>query len=437
MHNKIRPIILPTVDNQNSRMEFHCRYFSADMYKLIFITIVVIVIIFSSDIDNWIQRQTPQTHHDNTTVWKDSMKRFKMMLWNQSATKGSNMDSFHEKREEEFDDTDTKRNSSKYKNVLIMASTRTGSSFVGDIFNQHGESMFYLYEPLHHVRKSKNATGPPIEELHRDVIRALFQCDFSLLEKFIHPPPKNHITNALFRRESSLALNEKPVCTRHPCGPLNLTLASESCLSRQHHTIKTISLQKLDILQPLMDDPNMDFKIIQLIRDPRAIIASRMEAFSDYKMWKAWAQSGKVPEDNESVMDIKKYCTQIKFDAELGFSQTRWLNDRYKLVRYEDVTSQPLRKAEEMYNFTGIPFNSRVSKWISRNTQKTDHKIYSTQRNASEQADKWRKAFPFTLAQVVQKVCEPAMKLFGYKSVGNEKTLRDLSFSLTEEELFD
>lgn len=45
LHNRIRPIKVLIVDNQNSRMDIHCRYFSVNEYKLIFMTIVVLVII--------------------------------------------------------------------------------------------------------------------------------------------------------------------------------------------------------------------------------------------------------------------------------------------------------------------------------------------------------------------------------------------------------
>ncbi|XP_015260712.1 PREDICTED: carbohydrate sulfotransferase 3-like [Cyprinodon variegatus] len=341
-------------------------------------------------------------------------------------------------------------NNSSYTNILIMTSTRTGSSFVGNIFNHHGETMFYLFEPLWHVSKSRKANRTLLEELYRNVLWTLFRCDFSLLELFIDPPPKKHVTSSLYHRDSSRALCETPVCTRYciysfilyhcnspHCGPLNLTLASESCLSRKHHVIKTVRLQQLDLLQPLIEDPDLQLKIIQLVRDPRAIVASRMVAFSTYNKWKYWAQHGKVPEDDEGMKGIREYCSHLQFNAKLGLSRPTWLKSHYMLVRYEDITQQPLKKAEEMYNFTGIPFNSQVREWILNNTQKSDNNIYSSQRNSSEQADKWRKKFPFKLAQVVQQVCEPAMKLFGYKLVSNQETLANLSISLTEEKVFN
>lgn len=228
-------------------------------------------------------------------------------------------------------------------------------------------------------------------------------------------------------------------CKTRRCGPLNLTQASESCLSKDHHTIKTVRVRQLDTLRPLAEDPRLDLRVIQLVRDPRAILASRMVAFSSkYQTWKAWAQDGEVPEDDEEVKRLKGNCDNIRMSAEVGLSRPAWLRRRYMLVRYEDIARYPMQKAEEMYKFTGIPFSPQAREWILRNTQTTQEAsgVYSTQKNSSEQAEKWRFSIPFKLAQVVQKVCGPTMTLFGYKFVANEKTLLNKSISLLEEKLF-
>lgn len=228
-------------------------------------------------------------------------------------------------------------------------------------------------------------------------------------------------------------------CKTRRCGPLNLTLASESCLSKRHHAIKTVRVRQLETLQPLVEDPRLDVRVIQLVRDPRAILASRMVAFSSkYQTWKAWAQDGQVPEDDEEVKRLKGNCDHIRMSAEVGLSRPRWLRNRYMLVRYEDIARYPMQKAEEMYRFTGIPFSPQAREWILKNTQTTQEAsgIYSTQKNSSEQAEKWRFSIPFTLAQVVQRVCGPTMQLFGYRLVNDEKTLMNKSISLLEEKQF-
>ncbi|XP_015251010.1 PREDICTED: carbohydrate sulfotransferase 3-like isoform X1 [Cyprinodon variegatus] len=434
-------------------------------YAVVFIFVVALVIIekesniLSRVSDKLIQRQTPQltSQKDNDTAPRSSVDLLELLLAQQPPATNNKSDFIEKEKVDEMEHVSSQRNSGGRKHVLLMASTRTGSSFVGEFFNQHGETMFYLFEPLWHVERmlataAEGTNGTLLPGIYRDILQALFLCDFSPLEKFISPSPKNHVTPDLFRRESSLSLCEEPVCTPvvkdvieryhckiRQCGPLNLTLASESCLSKQHHAIKAVRVRQLDTLRPLMEDLRLDITVIQLVRDPRAILASRMVAFSSkYKTWKAWAQDGQVPENDEEVKRLKGNCDQVRVSAELGLSKPNWLKGRYLLVRYEDIARYPMQKAEEMYKFTGIPFSSQAREWILRNTQTTEEAsgIYSTQKNSSEQAEKWRIKIPFTLVQVVQKVCGPTMKLFGYKFVEDEKTLINKSISLLEDKQF-
>nr|XP_020460908.1 carbohydrate sulfotransferase 3 [Monopterus albus] len=344
------------------------------------------------------------------------------------------------------------------KHILLLATTRTGSSFVGEFFNQQGNDMFYLFEPLWHVERmltlengGTNATAAA--KAYRDVLQQLFLCDFSLLESFIDPLPVDHITNALFRRASSSSLCENSVCSpfikgvfepyhcrTRRCGPLNLTMASESCLKKEHRAIKSVRVRQLETLRPLAEDPRLDVKFIQLVRDPRAVLASRMVAFAaKYRNWKQWAMDGEVPIDDDGVKNLKGNCDNIRMSAEIGLRQPLWLGRRYMLVRYEDIARFPMRKAKEMYRFTGIPFTPRVKSWILRNTQasKGASGVYSTQKKSSEQVEKWRFTLPFKIAQAVQKVCGQTLKLFGYKFVSSEEMLTNKSISLIEDKVFN
>lgn len=344
------------------------------------------------------------------------------------------------------------------KHILLLATTRTGSSFVGEFFNRQVDNMFYLFEPLWHVEKMLTLEGGGTNATvaagaYRDVLRQLFLCDFSLLEGFVDPPPVDHVTAALFRRESSISLCEESVCSpfvkgvfepyhcrSRRCGPLNLTLASQSCLRKEHRVIKSVRVRQLETLRPLAEDPRLDVRFIQLVRDPRAVLASRMVAFeAKYRNWKEWAASGDVPLDDDEVRKLKGNCDNIRMSAEIGLRRPAWLRGRYMLVRYEDIARFPMSKAAEMYRFAGIPFTPKAKAWIQRNTQasKKSSSVYSTQKNSSEQVEKWRFSLPYKLAQVVQSVCGPTLKLFGYKIVSSEEMLMDKTVSLIEDKVFN
>ena len=185
----------------------------------------------------------------------------------------------------------------------------------------------------------------------------------------------------MFRRGSSRSLCEDPVCTplvkkvfeKYPCknrrcGLLNMTLAAEACRRKEHMAIKAVRIRQLEFLQPLAEDPRLDLRVIQLVRDPRAVLASRMVAFADkYETWKKWLAKGQDQLREEEVQRLKGNCESIRQSAELGLRQPAWLRGRYMLVRYEDVALRPLQKAQEMYRFAGIPLTPQVEDWIQKN----------------------------------------------------------------------
>ncbi|XP_053547994.1 carbohydrate sulfotransferase 3 [Bombina bombina] len=342
---------------------------------------------------------------------------------------------------------------SQRRHILLMATTRTGSSFVGEFFNQQG-NIFYLFEPLWHIERTvsfesigSNAVGSAI--VYRDVLQQLLLCDLHILENFISPPPENHLTRFMFRRGSSKSLCEEPVCTpfvkkmfekyhckNRRCGPLNMTLAMEACMKKDHIAIKAVRIHQLEYLRTLVEDPRLDMRIIQLVRDPRAVLASRMVAFSGkYESWKKWALEGAAPIREDEVQKLRGNCESIRTSAELGLRQPSWLRGRYMLIRYEDIARSPLQKAKEMYKFAGVTMTPQVEEWIIKNTQASQdgNGIYSTQKNSSEQFDKWRLSIPYKLAQVVQDVCKPGMELFGYKLANDAEMLTNRSISLLEE----
>lgn len=268
------------------------------------------------------------------------------------------------------------------RHVLLMATTRTGSSFVGEFFNQQG-NIFYLFEPLWHIERTvsfepggANAAGSAL--VYRDVLKQLFLCDLYVLEHFISPLPEDHLTQYMFRRGSSRSLCEDPVCTpfvkkvfekyhckNRRCGPLNVTLAAEACRRKEHMALKAVRIRQLEFLQPLAEDPRLDLRVIQLVRDPRAVLASRMVAFAGkYETWKKWLAEGQDRLREEEVQRLRGNCESIRLSAELGLRQPAWLRGRYMLVRYEDVARRPLQKAREMYHFAGIPLTPQVEDWI-------------------------------------------------------------------------
>ncbi|XP_028915051.1 carbohydrate sulfotransferase 1 [Ornithorhynchus anatinus] len=353
-------------------------------------------------------------------------------------------------------------NFSRKTHLLILATTRSGSSFVGQLFNQHLD-VFYLFEPLYHVQSTlipRLAQGRSPSDRRvmlgasRDLLRSLYDCDLYFLENYIKPPPVNHTTDRVFRRGASRALCSPPVCAAsgppatppleegecvRRCGLLNLTLAAEACRERGHVAIKTVRVPEVGDLRALVEDPRLNLKVIQLVRDPRAILASRSETFRDtYRLWRVWDGTGRKPY-NLDVTQLTTVCEDFWNSVSAGLSRPPWLKGRYMLVRYEDLARHPGRKTGEIYDFLGIPLDSHVERWIQNNTRgdgaSAKHK-YGTVRDSAATAEKWRFRLSYEIVTFAQHACRQVLAQLGYRLATSEEELRNLSVSLVEDRDF-
>ncbi|XP_057691976.1 carbohydrate sulfotransferase 1-like isoform X2 [Corythoichthys intestinalis] len=327
------------------------------------------------------------------------------------------------------------------KHILLFATTRSGSSFTGQLFNQHSD-IFYMFEPLYHVQQAfTNSSGRVRRTLgrrallgaYRDLLLNLYQCHLHFLESYIHPQPLDHLTNSFFRRSSSHALCTPPVCPEggdgvpteegwcsKKCGVLNLTLASISCLSRRHVAIKTVRIPEVKDLRTLAEDPRLNLKIIHLFR-----------------AWKIWNATGRQPRYVD-LTQITSTCEDMAGSARTGLRRPAWLQGRYFLVRYEDLAIDPKGKAAELYQFIGLEAEDRVLAWISRNTNGNSSAPaewsykYSTSRDSRSTAESWRLRLGYDIVRTVQTLCNDTLALLGYRPVFSETQLRNLTYSLVE-----
>ncbi|XP_076841240.1 carbohydrate sulfotransferase 1 isoform X2 [Brachyhypopomus gauderio] len=341
------------------------------------------------------------------------------------------------------------------KHILLFSQTRTGSSFTGQLFNQHPE-IFYMFEPLYHIQKIFSDGSSPKQQArdrallgaYRDLLLNLYTCDLSFLEDYIQPEPKNHMTASFFRRSSSHALCSPPVCLgasekedrpeevwcNRKCRTLNLTLASLACQSRSHVAIKTVRFPLVKDLRTLIEDPRLDLKIVHLVRDPRAVLASRMATFSDqYRSWKIWNATNHQPRHMDLSL-INKMCKDMDHSVLTGLQNPDWLRGRYLLLRYEDLALNPEDKTKEIYKFLGLDLDPRVLTWIAQNTNSTNKWNYkfSTSRDSRTTLQRWRLQLSFDIVRSMQSLCSTSFALLGYRKVQSMAELRNTTLSLVE-----
>ncbi|CAI9596092.1 unnamed protein product [Staurois parvus] len=331
--------------------------------------------------------------------------------------------------------------------LLILSSWRSGSSFVGQIFSQHPK-VFYLMEPAWHVWVSMFQNSAKVLHMAvRDLVRSVFLCDMSVFDAYM---PKQRNVSTLFQWATSRALCTDPACKiferdhitnesscKTVCGKYPFDNIEQVCSMYSHVVIKEVRFFDLKVLYPLLNDPSLNFKVIHLVRDPRAVAKSREQSRKAFMR-----DNGIVLNTNGTKVDDIKYeviqeiCrSHVQIYETATYKAPSFLKDRYMLVRYEDVVQEPLKEIMQMYEFAHLQLTPKLKKWIHNITHgqspgNRKEAFVITSRNAANVSQAWRNILSFEKVKKIQNVCKGAMKMLGYLPVDSMSEQEDLSIDV-------
>ncbi|XP_068105418.1 carbohydrate sulfotransferase 4-like [Hyperolius riggenbachi] len=325
--------------------------------------------------------------------------------------------------------------------VLIISSWRSGSSFLGQIFNHH-EDVFYLFEPGHSVwMKFRKQSVELLNYLVRDLFHSLFTCDVSPLRQYLSKGGKS-ISEMGFFAESR-ALCSPPSCSFYVpsegfdrlkcysrCRNVSLDKMAEACTKYSHVVMKTVRILDLSVLLPLFRDPNLDLRIVHLVRDPRAVASSR-KYFSLSIEDRIVLQNNNEKSKNDKVMS--KICRSQVAINKFAKTAKHFMHGRYMLLRHEDLALHPVKNLKEIYEFANLRMLEDMESWIYNVTHKevlTKRGFMTFSKNSSSVVQKWRWKMDFKKVKGVEQVCKEAMDLFGYLPVNSELDMKNVSVEL-------
>ncbi|XP_008583714.1 PREDICTED: carbohydrate sulfotransferase 4 [Galeopterus variegatus] len=331
--------------------------------------------------------------------------------------------------------------------VLVLSSWRSGSSFVGQLFGQHPD-VFYLMEPAWHVWMSfTESTSWMLHMAVRDLIRAVFLCDMSVFDAYMKPGPRKQ--SSLFQWATSRALCSPPACDMFSrdniipeahckvlCYKQPFEMVEKACRSYSHVVLKEVRFFNLQVLYPLLTDPSLNLHIVHLVRDPRAVFSSR-EHTAESLMIDSHIVMGRHRHQLRKE-DQPYYLMQVICQSQLEIykaiqSLPKALQQRYLLMRYEDLVRAPLAQTSRMYEYAQLKFLPHLQTWvhnITRGKGMGQHAFHTTARDALNVSQAWRWTLPYQKVSQIQKVCDDTMNLFGYRQVRSQQEQRNLSLDL-------
>ncbi|XP_006825332.1 carbohydrate sulfotransferase 1-like [Saccoglossus kowalevskii] len=336
-------------------------------------------------------------------------------------------------------------------NVLLMASMRTGSSFLGEMFRQHPDYL-YIFEPPRGLRLKDY--DPMLTVNGVQMLTDIYNCDFTspfskpLLDNLFNPVvslARRNVVPAWVNEKYCSGWNDQfKIYTK--CSPMSPSMASESCRSFKGVVAKVIRIYDIYPWFHLMMNSTVNLKVVNLIRDPRGVIASVIPVHIKQYASQINKQDIDIQLEEKHFDDalsrrLSLYCSTMLRNV-LVSKHAKWLpEENYMAIRYEDMAENPTKAANTIFNFLGTDVHDNVKRWIKENTNYTDgsnspYYAWETKRNSKEVSQKWRQKMTYGLAKKIEDTgdCSHLLETVGYRKVENPKQLKDpaVSFVLSK-----
>lgn len=364
------------------------------------------------------------------------------------------------------------------QHIYVHATWRTGSSFLGELFNQHPD-VFYLYEPMWHLWQALYpGDAESLQGALRDMLRSLFRCDFSVLRLYAPPgdpaarasDAANLTTAALFRWRTNKVICSPPLCPGAPraraevglvedaacersCPPVALRALEAECRKYPVVVIKDVRLLDLGVLVPLLRDPGLNLKVVQLFRDPRAVHNSRLKSRQGllresiqvlrtrqrgdrfHRVLLAHGVGARPGGPSRALPAapradffltgaLEVICEAWLRDLLFARGAPAWLRRRYLRLRYEDLVRQPRTQLRRLLRFAGLRALAALDAFALNMTRGAaygaDRPFHLSARDAREAVHAWRERLSREQVRQVEAACAPAMRLLSYPRSGEE-----------------
>ena len=205
--------------------------------------------------------------------------------------------------------------------------------------------------------------------------------------------------------------------------------AEDVCLNKFNHSVLKVGQvgvprESISTFIPhvFRENPDTDIRVIQIVRDPRGSINSRIR--------NGWLPDFTYKGFPERVDKIcRKITASIKFGRDLQHQE--WLKERYMEITYREIATMPITTAKRIYKFAGFELPDSLIHWIVSSTNPDEAQLekaienpFSHIRDSSNNYLKWRKESPVKRVRVIEQQCKELLNLLGQDAGQVLETLR-------------
>ena len=323
------------------------------------------------------------------------------------------------------------------RSLLIFGQDRTGTTFISTMFAKDPQT-FTVYEPLWITKRWRSPEDRfNCSHCELDVVSSIISCNFSRSRAskkfltFVHKLWTGALPVNIFKTKKFCNI-EVESNKKENCSQLlrNAAFVDNVCKEKFKHSVVKVSPVRLPqgelanlVPQVILENQDIDVRILHLVRDPRGNINSRINI--------NWMKDYPSPSLATTTRELCNSTWRNLKHAEKTLKQLN-LTHRYKLVLYKQIAEDPLGTAKDIYRFAGFEMPLEVEKWITETTEPSKDKLeealknpYSTVRKASGNADKWQNDEFFERNRVIEKECKTLMDLLGLKEVPEPERVTD------------
>ena len=261
--------------------------------------------------------------------------------------------------------------------VGIFGVPRSGTSWLGHVFNSHPDVAFKFQPLFSYGHKGGLTSSSSAEEIY-----TFFEEIFESQDAFTTMTSETQRNYPTFKKTAV---------------PTHIGFKE----TRYLHIIENILTQCGDV------------KILGLVRNPLSVIASWVAAPKEFQRdWSIDSEWRMAPSKNQNRAEEFYGFDKWKETSELFLRLKSQFSQQFRLVTYKELISAPLDTTEKLYDFCGLEVCSQVEKFLTESRSRHEPDPYSVFRaNASD--DGWRDKLQDEIAkQIVRELKNTPLEIF-------------------------
>ncbi|XP_022115811.2 carbohydrate sulfotransferase 3-like [Pieris rapae] len=278
---------------------------------------------------------------------------------------------------------------------IIISTWRSGTTFLGEVLNSVPGN-YYHYEPLLNYEIIQ-IRGSPYSDKALETITKMLKCDYNGMDEYFEYG-KTH----LHQFSHNTRLWDHCKYRKELCFDADFT--SKFCKLFPFQSMKIVRV-RLHLIQQLLENKELNIKVVLLIRDPRGVMQSR--------------QHRNFCQPSPDCWKPELLCADMISDYVAASRLIKIYPDRIIVQRYEELALDPNSTVPSLLKFLGISPTTSVEEFLLSHTNVEVSGVSSTFRVSREVPFKWRNVLNYNFVEDIQLVCKEALDLWGYKLVQN------------------